>query len=92
MLDHVEQRFEHSRRERNLCPIESPQEAFRRIELERAEFVVVSRSSLHRGFQNNSEKFSRRLKTFIRIPAIFDHAQVRVTPRLRANKQKRQKQ
>jgi S-layer homology domain len=36
--------------------------------------VEVSRGRLHRGFQNNSEKFSARLKTFIGAPGIFHHA------------------
>jgi hypothetical protein len=93
VLDHVEERFEYSRREGNRCSIRSSQEPFRCLELELAEFVEVSRGSLHRAFQNNSEKFSRRLKTFIRVPAIiFAHAQVRFTPRLRIQKRNPQKQ
>jgi hypothetical protein len=35
---------------------------------------------VHRRFQNNSEKFSCRLKTFISAPGIFHHAQVRFRP------------
>src|SRR6266542_3363496 len=77
VLDHVQERIEHSRGERNRCSIQSSQPPFSRVELEVAEFVEVSRGSLHRGFQNNSEKFSRRLKTFIRAPSIFAHAQAR---------------
>src|SRR6266536_3455718 len=53
MLDHVQERFEHSRREGNRSPVQSPQEPFRGVELEPAKLVDVNRGSLHRGFQKN---------------------------------------
>ena len=71
MFHHVEERFEHSRGERHGRPVQLLQEPFRRVEPEIAEFVNVSGCSLHRPFrtiQNNSEKFIRKLKTFIRAP------------------------
>ena len=71
MLHHVEERFEHSRREGHGRPIQLPQDPFRRVEPKIAEFVNVSGCSLHRRFQNNSEKFIRDLKTFINAPGIF---------------------
>ncbi len=88
VLDHVQERFEHSRRKGNRRSVQSLQPPFRGVELEVAEFVDVRRGRLHRGFQNNSEKFSRRLKTFIRASGIFHHAQVRFTPCLCITKQK----
>ena len=51
MLEHVQQRFEHSWRERNGCSIQSPQEPFRGIELKRSKFVDVTGARLHRGFR-----------------------------------------
>ena len=51
-----------------------------------AEFVEVSHGRLHRGFQKNSGRFSRRLKTFITEAGIFHHAQVRFRPCERINK------
>ena len=54
VLDHVQERFEHSWRQRNRCSIQSPQEPFHRIELEGAEFVEVSRS-LHRGLRRTKK-------------------------------------
>ena len=65
MLHHVEERFEHSWGERHRRPIQPLQEPFRRVEPKIAKFVELSGGSLHRRFQNNSEKFSRNLKTFI---------------------------
>jgi hypothetical protein len=80
VFDHEEQRFEHSRREGNRCSIQTTQLPFRRVKLESAKFVEVRWESLHRRFQNNSEKFSCRLKTFISAPGIFHRAQVRFRP------------
>jgi hypothetical protein len=91
VFDHVKERIENSRCERNCGPIQSPQQAFRGIDLEVAELVEVSRGSLHRHFQNNSEKFSRSLKTFIEVPGIFRHAQIRLKPHLRITEQNPQK-
>jgi hypothetical protein len=71
VFDHEEQRFEHSRREGNRCSIQTTQLPFRRVKLESAKFVEVRRGSVHHRFQNNSEKFSCRLKTFISAPGIF---------------------
>ena len=51
MLHHVEERLEHSRCEGHRRPIQPPQEAFRRVESEIAEFVEVSGGSLHRRFR-----------------------------------------
>ena len=65
MLHHVEERFEHSRGKGHRRPIQPPQEPFRRVEAKIAKFVEVTGGSLHCRFQNNSEKFSRNLKTFI---------------------------
>jgi hypothetical protein len=48
----------------------------------------VNGGRLHRGFQNNSQKFSASLKTFIRVRSTFHHAQMRSEPPLRTNKQK----
>ena len=55
VLDHVQERVEHSWRQRNRCSIQSPQEPFHRIELEGAEFVEVSRRSLHRGLRRTKK-------------------------------------
>jgi hypothetical protein len=65
MLDHVEERFEDSRREWYSRAVLPSQEPFHRVEPEIAEFVEVSSGSLHRRFQKNSEKFNGNLKTFI---------------------------
>ena len=57
MLDHVQKRVEHSRREGHRRAIKSPQEPFCGVELEPAEFVDVSADSLHgcfRTIQKNS--------------------------------------
>jgi hypothetical protein len=51
MLNHVEERFVHSRCEGDRRPIQPPQEPFRRVEPEIAEFVNVSGCSLHRRFR-----------------------------------------
>jgi len=51
MLHHVEERFEHSRRDRHRRPIQPLQEPFRRVEPEIAKFVEVSGGSLHRRFR-----------------------------------------
>ena len=58
MLHHVEERFEHSRREGHGGPVQLPQEPFHRVELEIAEFVNVSRCSLHRRFRTIQENSS----------------------------------
>src|SRR5262245_60122386 len=55
VLDHVQERVEHAWRQRNRCSILAPQESVHRIELEGAEFVEVSRSSLHRGLRRTKE-------------------------------------
>ena len=51
MLHHVEESFEHSRGEGHCRPIQPPQDPFRRVEPEIAEFVNVSGCSLHRRFR-----------------------------------------
>jgi hypothetical protein len=51
MLHHVEECFEHSRCEGHRRPVQPPQEPFRRVEPEIAEFVDVSGGSLHRRFR-----------------------------------------
>ena len=76
MLHHVEERFEHSRSKGYIRPIQPLQEPFLRVEPEVAEFVEVIRGSLHHRFQNNSEKFSRSLKTFHNRESKNDHARV----------------
>jgi len=51
MLHHVEKGFEHPRSEGYGRPIQPPQEPFRRVEPESAEFVDVTGCSLHRRFR-----------------------------------------
>src|SRR5205823_10311314 len=80
VLDHVEECFEHSRCEGNRRSIQPEQEPFPCVELKLPELVNVNGGRLHRGFQNNSEKFSASLKTFIGVPSTFLHAQMRSEP------------
>ena len=51
MLHHIEERFEHPRREGDRRPIQPLQEPSRRVEPEIAEFVDVSGGDLHRRFR-----------------------------------------
>ena len=63
MLHHVEERFVHSRCEGNRRPIQPPQEPFRRVEPEIAEFVNQVRLEAAHGRQSeNLRKLQRGAK------------------------------
>jgi hypothetical protein len=74
MLDHVEERFEHSWGKGYGRPIQPAARAVSpyrggNCRIRKREAVQLASS-----FQNNSEKFIRNLKTFIKAPGIFHHA------------------